>query len=73
MPLCARLSVPPNNSVSPGDEAPATRAVEHLYSSFQVPRCEDGGEDVGSMRSAGRDVKTWETPTGTEMTIKIKQ
>lgn len=36
------VGILPNESVSPGDEAPATRDVEHLYSSFQVPRRVDG-------------------------------
>lgn len=67
------MCVPAGNSVSPGDKAPATQDAEHLYSSFEVPRRVDGGEDVGRMRNAGRDGRTWETPTGTEMTLKIKQ
>lgn len=56
--------------VLPGDKA-ASRDAEHLHSSFQAPRRVDGEKDAGRMRSAGRDVKTWETPT--TMMLKIKQ
>lgn len=60
----------PDNSVSPGDKAPATRDVEHLYSGFQVPRrvderrgcrehaqCLQGREGLGDTHWRWDDVK----------------
>lgn len=56
--VCATFQI---SQISPGDKAPGTRDVEHLYSRFQVLRRVDG-EDVESMRSAARNVKAGRHP-----------
>lgn len=66
---CASSPIPTSlqvGSVWPGDKAPATRDVEHLYSSFEIPRRAEERRDAGSMRSACRGWRGVETPTGTE-------
>lgn len=72
---CACTRVPSDESVSPGDTVPQSRDVEHLHPSTPL---RDGSEEGCRAHAqwgpvGGRDVKSWETPTDTEMTPRIKQ